>query len=73
VRVGLVRNPDYFDNGRPYLDEYVILIYPTPIPPPDMAGRLSAPLRAHPSRCRAPSDVEQKFARPTRLGSCRST
>src|SRR5207249_7461203 len=28
VRVVLQRNPDYFDKGRPYIDEYVILSTP---------------------------------------------
>src|SRR5438876_3276653 len=28
VRVVLARNPDYFDTGRPYVDEYVILSAP---------------------------------------------
>src|SRR5919108_463992 len=28
VRVVLTRNPDYFDKGRPYIDEYVILSTP---------------------------------------------
>jgi peptide/nickel transport system substrate-binding protein len=36
VRVVLVRNPDYFDKGRPYLDEYVILSTP------DSATRMAA-------------------------------
>ena len=36
VRVVLQRNPDYFDKGRPYVDEYVILSTP------DAATRLAA-------------------------------
>ena len=36
VRVVLARNPDYFDKGRPYLDEYVILSTP------DAATRMAA-------------------------------
>src|SRR5439155_593785 len=36
VRVVLVRNPDYFDTGRPYVDEYHILSTP------DAATRLAA-------------------------------
>ena len=36
VRVVLARNPDYFDKGRPYVDEYVILSAP------DSATRLAA-------------------------------
>jgi peptide/nickel transport system substrate-binding protein len=36
VRVVLQRNPDYFDKGRPYVDEYVILSTP------DMATRTAA-------------------------------
>jgi len=36
VRVVLARNPDYFDKGRPYVDEYVILSTP------DAATRLAA-------------------------------
>jgi peptide/nickel transport system substrate-binding protein len=28
VRVVLTRNPDYFDKGRPYIDEYIILSTP---------------------------------------------
>jgi ABC-type transport system substrate-binding protein len=36
VRVVLARNPDYFDKGRQYLDEYVILSTP------DAATRLAA-------------------------------
>jgi peptide/nickel transport system substrate-binding protein len=36
VRVVLQRNPDYFDKGRPYADEYVILSTP------DAATRLAA-------------------------------
>jgi peptide/nickel transport system substrate-binding protein len=36
VRVVLVRNPDYFDKGRPYVDEYVILSTP------DSATRMAA-------------------------------
>src|SRR4029453_14129814 len=36
VRLVLQRNPDYFDAGRPYLDEYVILSTP------DAATRLAA-------------------------------
>jgi peptide/nickel transport system substrate-binding protein len=36
VRVVLQRNPDYFDKGRPYIDEYVILSTP------DAATRLAA-------------------------------
>jgi len=36
VRLVLARNPDYFDKGRPYLDEYTILSTP------DAATRLAA-------------------------------
>jgi peptide/nickel transport system substrate-binding protein len=36
VRVVLQRNPDYFDTGRPYVDEYVILSTP------DFATRMAA-------------------------------
>jgi peptide/nickel transport system substrate-binding protein len=36
VRLVLQRNPDYFDKGRPYIDEYVILSTP------DAATRLAA-------------------------------
>src|SRR6266508_4436138 len=36
VRVALTRNPDYFDKGRPYVDELVILSTP------DFATRLAA-------------------------------
>jgi peptide/nickel transport system substrate-binding protein len=36
VRVVLARNPDYFDKGRPHIDEYVILSTP------DSATRLAA-------------------------------
>ena len=36
VRVVLSRNPDYFDKGRPYVDEYVVLSTP------DAATRLAA-------------------------------
>ena len=36
VRIVLQRNPDYFDTGRPYVDEYVILSAP------DAATRLAA-------------------------------
>src|SRR3989454_3327192 len=36
VRIVLQRNPDYFDRGRPYVDEYVILSTP------DAATRLAA-------------------------------
>jgi peptide/nickel transport system substrate-binding protein len=36
VRVVLARNPDYFDKGRPYLDEYTILSTP------DAATRMAA-------------------------------
>jgi peptide/nickel transport system substrate-binding protein len=36
VRVVLQRNPDYFDSGRPYVDEYVILSTP------DAATRMAA-------------------------------
>jgi peptide/nickel transport system substrate-binding protein len=36
VRVVLQRNPDYFDKGRPYVDEYVILSTP------DAATRMAA-------------------------------
>jgi peptide/nickel transport system substrate-binding protein len=36
VRVVLARNPDYYDKGRPYTDEYVILSTP------DAATRLAA-------------------------------
>ncbi len=36
VRVVLARNPDYFDKGRPYVDEYIILSTP------DMATRIAA-------------------------------
>ena len=36
VRVVLARNPDYFDKGRPYFDEYVILSTP------DAATRMAA-------------------------------
>jgi peptide/nickel transport system substrate-binding protein len=36
VRVVLARNPEYFDKGRPYLDEYIILSAP------DSATRLAA-------------------------------
>ncbi len=36
VRIVLSRNPDYFDKGRPYLDEYTILSTP------DAATRLAA-------------------------------
>jgi ABC-type transport system substrate-binding protein len=36
VRVVLQRNPDYFDKGRPYVDEYIILSTP------DAATRLAA-------------------------------
>jgi len=36
VRVALARNPDYWDKGRPYVDEYVILSTP------DAATRMAA-------------------------------
>ena len=36
VRVVLARNPDYYDKGRPYIDQYVILSTP------DAATRLAA-------------------------------
>jgi peptide/nickel transport system substrate-binding protein len=36
VRVVLARNPDYFEKGRPYLDEYIILSAP------DYATRVAA-------------------------------
>jgi peptide/nickel transport system substrate-binding protein len=36
VRIVLQRNPDYYDKGRPYIDEYVILSTP------DAATRLAA-------------------------------
>jgi peptide/nickel transport system substrate-binding protein len=36
VRIVLARNPDYFDQGRPYIDEYVILSTP------DAATRMAA-------------------------------
>jgi len=36
VRVVLARNPDYFDRGRPYVDQYVILSTP------DAATRMAA-------------------------------
>jgi peptide/nickel transport system substrate-binding protein len=36
VRIVLQRNPDYFDTGRPYIDDYVILSAP------DMATRTAA-------------------------------
>ena len=36
VRIVLTRNPDYFDRGKPYLDEYVILSTP------DFATRVAA-------------------------------
>jgi peptide/nickel transport system substrate-binding protein len=36
VRVVLARNPDYFDKGRPYVDEYIILSTP------DAATRMAA-------------------------------
>ena len=36
VRIVLQRNPDYFDTGRPYVDEYVILSTP------DAATRMAA-------------------------------
>jgi peptide/nickel transport system substrate-binding protein len=36
VRVVLTRNPDYWDKGRPYLDEYIILSTP------DAATRMAA-------------------------------
>ena len=36
VRVVLQRNPDYYDKGRPYIDEYIILSTP------DAATRLAA-------------------------------
>jgi len=36
VRIVLRRNPDYYDTGRPYIDEYVILSAP------DMATRVAA-------------------------------
>jgi peptide/nickel transport system substrate-binding protein len=36
VRVVLARNPDYWDKGRPYLDEYIILSTP------DAATRMAA-------------------------------
>jgi len=36
VRIVLQRNPDYFDTGRPYVDEYVILSTP------DSATRMAA-------------------------------
>src|SRR5206468_10504645 len=36
VRVVLARNPDYWDKGRPYVDEYTILSTP------DAATRLAA-------------------------------
>jgi len=39
VRVVLTRNPDYYDKGRPYVDEYVILSAP------DAATRLAASVR----------------------------
>ena len=36
MRVVLQRNPDYFDKGRPYVDEYMILSTP------DAATRMAA-------------------------------
>jgi 4-phytase/acid phosphatase/peptide/nickel transport system substrate-binding protein len=36
VKVVLQRNPDYFDSGRPYVDQYTILSTP------DAATRLAA-------------------------------
>ena len=36
VRIVLARNPDYYDKGRPYVDEYVILSTP------DAATRMAA-------------------------------
>ena len=54
VRVVLVRNPDYFDKGRPYLDEYVILSTP------DSATRMAAFRTAQSDilQVSSPSEVE---------------
>src|SRR5437899_2879769 len=54
VRIVLQRNPDYFDKGRPYVDEYVILSAP------DSATRTAAS-RTRPSDflpLQSPSEVE---------------
>jgi len=55
VRIVLQRNPDYFDKGRPYIDEYVILSTP------DAATRTAA-FRTGQSDflvLQSPSEVEQ--------------
>src|SRR6266436_3517552 len=68
VRVALVRNPDYFDRGRPYVDAYDILSTPDATP----AWRPSAPGRATSSGWRA-RPRWRPSGRPIPRPSCRST
>jgi len=57
VRVVLTRNPDYYDKGRPYVDEYVILSAP------DAATRLAA-FRTGQSDILAVASVSEAEDRP---------
>ena len=68
VRVVLARNPDYWDKGRPYVDEYIILSTP------DAATRMAAfrTGRATSSGWRAPPR-SRRSARRTRPRSCSPT
>ena len=59
VRVVLQRNPDYFDKGRPYIDEYVILSTP------DAATRLAAFRTGQSDFIWLPSPSEVETARKT--------
>src|SRR5439155_989628 len=59
VRIVLQRNPDYFDKGRPYVDEYVILSTP------DAATRLAAFRTGQSDFIWLPSPSEVETARKT--------
>src|SRR2546428_6771521 len=59
VRMVLQRNPDYFDKGRPYIDEYVILSTP------DAATRLAAFRTGQSDFIWLPSPSEVETARKT--------
>jgi peptide/nickel transport system substrate-binding protein len=59
VRIVLQRNPDYYDKGRPYIDEYVILSTP------DAATRLAAFRTGQADFIHVTSPSEAEIARKT--------
>ena len=68
VRAVLARHPDYFDKGRPYFDEYIILSTP------DAATRTAAFRTGQSDSCGSPASARRtRSRRPTRPPSSKST